>query len=269
MKIFKNIALTLTALFALSCSKELQQETLGEAVTVQYGVTVDVPTKALGDGKTANYVWYALYRADGSLVNQYAPARIDADRKAICPVTMVKDKDYKVVFLAMYYEGDTPAYAVDAQSKTVSMPTQAQANSDKYDLFYGVDAVVDFQGAQNTNVMLNRVVAQVNFELSEAAWTDLGVNESFTSQIEISGAPVSMNLWDGAFSGATDVTYDKAAIPAEGRKIGSAYCFASAGGDQKVDISISLFNASGTPAKTASVSAVPVAVNKQTNLIIN
>ena len=241
-------------------------------MTVQYGVTVDVPTKALGDGKTANYVWYALYRADGSLANQYAPARIDADRKAICPVTMVKDQKYKVVFLAMYYEGDTPAYAVDAQSKTVSMPTQAQANSDKYDLFYGVDEVVDFQGAQNTNVTLNRVVAQVNFELSETAWTDLGVNDSFMSQIVISGAPASMNLWDGTFTGTTEVTYAKASIPAEGRIIGTAYCLASSEAAQttKVNASMNLYqNDADTQPKSMAANNIPLLANKKTNLIIN
>ena len=269
MKTFTHIALALASLLALSCVKEAQPEHNEETVTVQYGVTVDTPTKALGDGKTANYVWYALYRADGSLAKAYEPAKIDADRKAICPVTMVKDQDYKVVFLAMYYEDDIPAYTVDPEAKTVSMPGSAQANSDKLDLFYGVDEVEDFQGVQNTNVTLNRIVAQVNFELSEEAWNTLGVDSSFLSQIGISGAPMAMSLWDGTLSEATSITYAKSTIPAEGRMIGTAYCIASKNGDQKVDASISLFNASGTEVKTVFSSAVPIAVNKQTNLIIN
>lgn len=269
MKTFTHIALALASLLALSCVKEAQPEHNEETVTVQYGVTVDTPTKALGDGKTANYVWYALYRTDGSLAKVHDPAKIDADRKAICPVTMVKDQDYKVVFLAMYYEGETPAYTVDPEAKTVSMPASAQANSDKLDLFYGVDEVEDFKGAQNTNVTLNRIVAQVNFELSEDAWNTLGVDSSFMSQIGISGAPVSMNLWDGTLSEEASMTYAKSTIPAEGRKIGTAYCFASKNGDQKVDASISLFNASGTEVKAVSASAVPVAANKRTNLSIN
>ena len=274
MKTFTHIALALASLLALSCVKEAQPEHNEETVTVQYGVTVDTPTKALGDGKTANYVWYALYRADGSLVSECTtPAKIDADRKAICPVTMAKDQDYKVVFLAMYFdvvdENKIPAYSISALDKTIAMPSLAMANSDKFDLFYGVDEVEDFKGAQNTNVTLNRIVAQVNFELSEDAWNTLGVDLSFMSQIGISGAPVSMNLWDGTLSEEASMTYAKSTIPAEGRKIGTAYCFASKNGDQKVDASISLFNASGTEVKTVSASSVPVAANKQTNLIIN
>lgn len=270
MKTFRHIALTLASLLALSCSKEAQPEHNEDAMTVLYGITVDAPTKAISNGKTATHVWYALYRADGSLVSECAaPAKIDADRKAICPVTMAKDQDYKVVFLAMYYEGATPAYTVNAQSKTVSMPTAGQANSDKSDLFYGVDEVEDFQGAQSTNVTLNRVVAQVNFELSETAWNDLNVDQSFKSQIQITGAPASMNLWDGTLAAETStITYAQTQIPTDGRKIGTAYCFAAADDGQKVEASISLYNAAAI-VKTTSATAVPVAANKQTNLIIN
>ena len=182
---------------------------------------------------------------------------------------MAKDQDYKVVFLAMYYEGATAAYTVHAQSKTVSMPTQAQANSDKFDLFYGVDEVVDFQGAQSTNVELTRVVAQVNFELSETAWNDLDVDQTYKSQIQISGAPASMNIWDGTLGAAATISYAQTQIPAERRNIGTAYCFASAAGDQKVEASIRLYTASGVVVKTTSATAVPVAANRQTNLKIN
>lgn len=274
MKTFTHIALALASLLALSCVKEAQPEHNEETVTVQYGVTVDTPTKALGDGKTANYVWYALYRADGSLVSECTtPAKIDADRKAICPVTMAKNQDYKVVFLAMYYdevdETKIPAYDISAMGKTITIPSSAQANSDKLDLFYGVDEVEDFKGAQNTNVTLNRIVAQVNFELSEEEWNTLGVNSSFLSQITISDAPAVMHLWDGTLSGTASMTYAMSTIPAEGRKIGTAYCFASAAGDQKVEASIRLYTAAGAEVKTTSATAVPVAANRQTNLKIN
>ena len=269
MKLFRYIVLVITALTCLACAEKTLSQGGDEVVTVQYGVTIDTPTKTLGDGKTANYVWYALYRADGTLVSECAaPAKIDADRKAICPVTMAKDQNYKVVFLAMYYERATPAYIVNAQWKTVSMPISAQANSDKFDLFYGVDEVVDFQGVQSTNVELTRVVAQVNFELSETAWNDLDVDQSFKSQIQISGAPTSMNILDGTLGTAASVTYAQTEIPAEERNIGTAYCFASADDGQKVEASISLYNDAGI-VKTASATAVPVAANKQTNLIIN
>ena len=194
--------------------------------------------------------------------------------KRICPVTMAKQQDYKIVFVAMYYDVDgttpvNPAYGIDAAAYTLAVPSTALANSDKYDLFYGVDEVEDFQGVQTTNVTLNRVVAQINFELSDNAWTSLGVDASFKSGITISNAPSSMNLWDGTLSGTASVAYEIAAIPAEGRKIGTAYCLASAEGNQKVDVAISLRNAAGYEVKAAAATAVPVSANKQTNLIIN
>lgn len=278
MKLFKTIVLTLASLLALSCSKEALPEHNEELLTVQFGVSVDAPTKGLGDGKTANYVWYALYRSNGTLVSECAkPAKIDADGKAICPVTMARDQDYKVVFLAMYYEvnGDikTPAYAISALNKSVSMPDPAVANSDNYDLFYGVDEVVNFQGAQSTNVQLNRIVAQINFELGEAAWDNLAVTSAFQSSITISNVPRTFDLFTGTISDDNGSTnFAKSLIPFEAgsRKIGTAYCLASSTGEQKVEASISLYSADGTTlVKTASASTAPVAANKQTNLIIN
>lgn len=275
MKKFRHIAaLALAALLAHSCAKETQPEGAGEMVTIEYGITVDSPTKALGDGKTANYVWYALYRSNGTLVSECAaPAKIDADGKAICPVTMARDQNYKVVFLAMYYEvnGDikTPAYAISALNKSVSMPDPAVANSDNYDLFYGVDEVVNFQGSQSTNVQLDRIVAQINFELSKETWNTLAVAPNFKSAITISNAPRTFNLFTGAISDNVTASFAKSAIPSEGRKIGTAYCFASADGEQKVDTSIRLYNADDHEVKSTSATAVPVAANKQTNLKIN
>lgn len=277
MKKFRHIAaLALAALLALSCAKETQPEGAGEMVTIEYGITVDSPTKALGDGKTANYVWYALYRSNGTLMSTCTtPAKIDiATGKAICPVTMVKDQSFKVVFLAMYFDEvngtKIPAYIINADKKTVSMPASLQANTDKFDLFYGVDNVDNFQGVQSTNVNLNRVVAQINFELSEEAWNALGAGQSYSSQIQVSGAPTSMSLWDGTldYTESITYTYTKAAIPAEGRKIGTAYCFASSTGDQKVDAAITVYKEEAV-VKTASVTSIPVSSNKKTNLIIS
>lgn len=274
MKLFRHIIFTISCVLAISCSKETLQNSEAALETVKYGVSLDAQTRTLGNGRTASHVWYALYRTNGDLVSECAmPAKIDVDGKAICPVTMAKGQNYKIVFVAMYYtvseETKTPAYAIDAQSKTLYMPTQALANSDEYDLFYGVDQVVNFQGAQSTNVQLDRKVAQVNFEMSETAWNDLQVDQTFRSQIQITGAPISMNIWNGILGAAASVTYAQTQIPAEGRNIGTAYCFATAAGDQKVEASISLYNAAGAEVKTTSATAVPVAANRQTNLKIN
>ena len=271
MKTFKHIVLAMAALLTLSCAKEVQPERGGEMRTVQYGITVDAPTRTLGDGKTATHVWYALYRADGSLVSECAaPAKIDADRKAICPVTMAKDQDYKVVFLAMYYEGTTPAYTVDAQSKTVSMPTQAQANSDKYDLFYGVDEVVDFQGAQSTNVELTRAVAMVNFISNDEDW-NAAVAEGNTpthSSIELSGVSAGFNLLTGIPSETTtDIQFAKAQIP-EAKHLGAVFSLPGRG----IEATINLYTSddqNAAPVKTLTVSNITVEANKKTNITGN
>ncbi len=276
MKTFRHIALALAFLLALSCTKEVQPEHNDETITVQYGVAVDTPTKTLGDGKTATHVWYALYRADESLVSECAaPAKIDvATGKAICPVTMAKDQDYKVVFLAMYYDVDgqtkTPAYEINAEDKTVSMPSTALANSDKFDLFYGVDDVEDFQGTQSTNVTLNRVVAMVNFISNDEDW-NAAVAEGNTpthSSIELSGVPAEFNLLTGIPSETTtDIQFAKAQIP-EAKHLGAVFCMPGRG----IEATINLYTSddqNAAPVKTLTVSNITVEANKKTNITGN
>ena len=282
MKLFRHIILTIACALALSCSKETLQNSEAMLDTVQYGVSLDAQTRALGNGRTASHVWYALYRTSGDLVSECdMPAKIDVDGKAICPVTMAKGQNYKIVFVAMYYtvneETKTPAYAIDAQSKTLRMPTQAEANSDKYDLFYGVDDVVNFQGAQSTNVQLDRIVAQVNFEMSESAWTSAGITsrESCKSFISLSGVPASLNLLTGQLAESkTDVAYALNSIESTtgSRRIGTAYCLAPAEEQTAAAISATIdFYKDGSESDpaTTSVSRVQIVANKKTNLIIN
>ena len=279
MKIFRHIVLLLTVIFCLGCVKETMPKDQNITATVQYGVYVDAPTRAMGDGMTANYVWYALYRGNGTLVNVYAPAKIDADRKAICPVTMVKNQDYFVVFVAMYFDNDVTtglksAYPIDAASHLLTMPETALANSDKYDLFYGIDKVTDFQGTQITNVTLDRKVAQVNFELSESALNGSGftLTADCQSSMSISNVPATLDLLSGKSSGNGTVTYEKAVIPFEAgcNRIGTAYCLASEEGVQYAEVSINLYGPDGsTVLKSVSAASVPVVVNKRTNLVIN
>jgi hypothetical protein len=79
-----------------------------------------------------------------------------------------------------------------------------------------------------------------------------------------------MSLLNGTldYTESITYTYTQAAIPAEGRKVGTAYCFASSTGDQKVDAAITVYKEEAE-VKTASVTSIPVSSNKKTNLIIS
>ena len=282
MKLFRHIILTISCVLAISCSKETLQNSEAALETVKYGVSLDAQTRTLGNGRTASHVWYALYRTNGDLVSECAmPAKIDVDGKAICPVTMAKGQNYKIVFVAMYYtvsdETKTPAYAIDAQSKTLYMPTQALANSDEYDLFYGVDQVVNFQGAQSTNVQLDRKVAQVNFEMSESAWNAANITSraDCRSSITLSGVPETMNLLTGQLAESkTDAAYAINSIESTtgSRRIGTAYCLAPTEEQTAATVSATIdFYKDGSDSNpaTTSVSRVQIVANKKTNLIIN
>lgn len=264
----KLIYITLAALIALtSCNKS---ETLASGeVTVNYTVAVPVTKAALGNGAAINYVWYALYSTDGSLVREFSLQPF-TEGKALCPVTMVRDQSYKVVFVAQHYDvhsGDkTPVYAIDAENAVLEMPVSAIANSDNYDLFCFVEEVIDYQGATDAKpLMLARKVAQINYLCTDedsAAAAALDMTPT-ASSITLTGVPASYGLISGQVSDNTvTVTYAKAALTTSDLNLlGTAFCLA---GDN-VATKLELYKGD-VLTTTLEVASVPVGLNKRTNI---
>ena len=183
MKIFKHsiFAAALLALSALSCDKVESPVSEPEEITVSYSVTLDEQTKAVGEGESANYIWYAIYKviesngtATYTLATQPALVQINSG-SAECPVTMVRDQSYKVVFVAQHYtqeqQSKTPAYQIHSDNATLWMPQTAVANSDNYDVFAYVDTIEKYVGLTNKSVELSRLTAQINFYADPAEIT--------------------------------------------------------------------------------------------------
>lgn len=265
----RTILMTLALLAAalLSCNKT---EKVGSGeVTVNYTVAMPMTKASLGNGEAVNYVWYALYRADGSLVQEF-PLQPFAAGSAICPVTMVRDQSYSVVFVAQHYEveGDvkTPAYAVDAATGVLRMPQTAKANSDNYDVFCYVDEVVEYQGATGAKpVTLTRKVAQVNYFCTSedaAAAATLGMTPT-ASEIVLTGVPESYDIIAGQPSlNTVTVTYGKAALTGDANLLGTAYCLA---GDNLTKAELKLYKGDELTT-TIDVENLPVETNKRTNI---
>lgn len=261
------IILALLAAALLSCNKT-EKVASGE-VTVNYTVAMPMTKASLGNGEAVNYVWYALYRADGSLVQEF-PLQPFAAGKAICPVTMVRDQSYKVVFVAQHYKVDgeakTPAYAVDAMNAVLQMPLTAEANSDNYDVFCYVEEVIDYQGATGAKpVTLTRKVAQVNYFCTSedaAAAATLGMTPT-ASEIVLTGVPESYDIISGQPSVNTvEVTYAKTDLTGDTNLLGTAFCFA---GDNLTNAELKLYK-DDVLTTTLDVDNLPVEINKRTNI---
>ena len=222
--------------------------------------SVSMPmTKAVNaDGSAINKVWYGLYK-DGTLVNNYDPVEFE-DGSANCQVVMMRGQSYKIVFVAQH----DAAYSITPETATVSMPAAPVANSDNYDLFYVVKEVKNYSGEKTDAVVLNRGVALVKFNCSDADWqnaTDLKSVPTHSS-VTLKGVPTSFNLLS-ATSGTerAEVTYTKSEIPAE-KFVAAAYCFDP---DNNITTEINLYKGESL-VSSLSVNNVPVESNKQTNI---
>lgn len=223
--------------------------------------SVSMPmTKAVNaDGSAINKVWYGLYKTDGTLVSNYQPVEFK-DGSANCQVVMMRGQSYNIVFVAQH----DATYTITPETATVYMPAAPVANSDNYDLFYVVKEVKNYNGEKTDAVVLNRGVALVKFNCSDADWQNATDLESVPthSSVTLEGVPTSFNLLSATYgTEAADVIYTKSEIPAE-KFVAAAYCFDP---DNNITAEINLYKGESL-VSTLSVGNVPVESNKQTNI---
>ena len=261
---------------AISCTKESQESFV--EVTLDYSVRTDAHTRAFGEGDSVTHIWYALYRENGTFVRSFLPAQM-RDGVACCPVTVVIDQPYKVVFVGMNCSQTSdrmiPAYNVDEENALLIMPTVSSANSEKLDCFYGIDDLLVGARGTTAEITLDRITSQVNFLCTlDSPNADYVSEASATSRMTLYGVAESFNLLEGTFSEeVVDVTYEESALlvgsdimHGEKYRLCSVYTFA--GEDVSVEFSL---NVEGVdqPVISASTAHLPLAPNKRTNIIVN
>lgn len=256
-------ALALASLLAFACNKAETSES--DVVTVNYTVTAPV-TKAFGEGESINTIWYALYKIDGTLVTDFGTVAFNAG-SAVCPVTMVRDQSYKVVFVGLHYDGQNPVYAIDPAKAAIAMPATAVANTDKYELFCTVQEVIEYDGGKTGSARLDRIVSQVNFVCTTEDWNaaaTLGMTPA-QSAVTLGGVPASYDILAGAVSSATlSVDYQRAALSGVTNLLGAAYCLA--GSNVSATLKLYPSETATEPSTILEVPVVPVEANKRTNI---
>ena len=269
-KVKTILVAALALVLAASCNKA--ETTPTDEIAVNYSVNVPM-TKALGEGTAVNKVWYAVYRTDGSLLKNYQPVDFK-DGKANCQVVMMRGQSYKVLFVAQHYSDASPAYAIDPATATLTMPTEAVANSDSYDIFTFVDEVTNYDGAPADAVILDRRVAQVNFSCNETDWTNaeaLGMLPTH-SAVTLTSVPKSYNLLSGTPSvESVEVTYARNARPAGDKNLATVFCFvgeSDASTDFTTEATLSLYTSEDQTeaVRTLTIDNLPVKSNYKTNV---
>lgn len=242
-----------------------------EELSYSYSISLPEVKSVTADGATINKVWFALYNIDNNaLVTKYAPVEFKEGR-ANCEVVMMRGRSYKIVFVAQYYKDSvTPTYPIDEENATILLPDSPLANSDKMDLFYGIDEVINYDGTPNGSIVLDRAVAMVNFICTDADW-EAAVANNMTpthSSIVLSGVSTQFNLFSGAAgTDKTNLTYARSEIPSA-KHVGAVFCLPHG----KVTATLNLYNSSdetAAPTKTLTVTEVQVEKNKKSNITGN
>jgi hypothetical protein len=200
-------------------------------------------------------------------MGSYKP--IDDPTQISVPITLIKDQEYKLVFIAQHRfesQNRTTAYAytVTPEGK-MSVNTEAPFTSgDQLEAFAYVDEVGPITGNENRNITLDRVVSQVNIGTSA---NDLPA----ALNIAVSGAAAEYDILNNVYSDSSNELNFRFAVPPSGKisvsgteynSLATLYCLGSN------SLALTLTNADSAD-DTFSISNVATKVNYKTNIVGN
>lgn len=278
------IIFTSLILLAASCQKETCVDT---PATLTYTIVPDV-SFVVKSGEEAsasvnpavNSLSYMVYhkKVDDNGVEYYdyipemgAYVAIDDASDIRVPITLIKDQEYKLVFIAQHrFESQqrTTGYAYNVtEDGIMSVNPQALFTSgDQLEAFTYIDKVGPITGNENRKIKLNRVVSQVNIGTSSG---DLPSK----LDIAVSGAAASYDIFNNVYLDSdanaelilTDITVSGDQITVSGtayNRLATLYCL----GSNK--LALTLTNEDSAEG-TFSISNVSTQVNYKTNIVGN
>lgn len=225
-KFFKSLAAVAVAVLTVGCAKEQGTQEGPANVTFEIENPVAV-TKAIGDGTTAKKLYYQVFDAAGNpIAGLPAQWKNLSSLKTTVSFQLVKDQKYNFIFWAQ-----TPVdgyYTIDAteglKKITADYSTHKGANDENRDAFFAVEKDLVISGPVNKTVTLTRPFAQVNIgtldELKAGTTTAPAIDlTGATSKVVVKDVPTVFaplaTTPETMFSGASDVTFEAAAVPTE------------------------------------------------------
>ena len=171
-------------------------------------------TRAIGDGKTVDFLHYAVYDADNKLISALGNAG-EVTFPTEVDITLAKGQTYKIAFWAQ--NKSTDAYIItDGDVRHVAINYDGYNNNDESrDAFFKtIEHTVT--GDIALDVVLERPFAQINLGVTAEDWADAetaGISVK-KSMVKISNAASALDLFSGQVGAATEVVYEFAEIPA-------------------------------------------------------
>jgi hypothetical protein len=206
-------------------------------------------------------------------MGSYKP--IDDPTQISVPITLIKDQEYKLVFIAQHrfksQQGtESYAYTYNNISKEMSVNPDAHfTNGDQLEAYVYVDEVGPITGNENRKITLNRIVSQINIGTNATTYPE-------KLNITVTGAPASYNVFEGTYAeDASPITINDIATPASGtdkikvsnidyNRLATLYCL----GNNKLTLTLTLTNTED-PTDDFTISNVSTQVNYKTNIVGN
>ena len=236
-------------------------------------------TKAIADGTTATQLTVAVYDEAGNYLSDLSTHASISRNTGNWTVSMpvVKDMTYQFVFLAKSALDNGFCTFNAANAKVTVNYSALPANNDNADFFYVKDKITIENDFSKTETM-TRPLAQINIGASDlvAAGYSIKTDETMLTGISLTGINNTLNVLDGALSGADAVELAKAKRVNETSqfvtgydRIAMAYVLAGASQTSNATINISAQGIQNTTPHTItrSVPNIPLQGNYRTNIL--
>ena len=262
----------------VACQTDINEVGVVAGGEVDVTFEVGTPTRAYSDGTTATVLQYAVYEGadeNATLLPNLTEDDAEINGSAKVELKLVTGNTYTVIFWAaapnapysVNFVGAQSQYLKDAKMEVAY--TGALSNDENRDAFFKSHTFT-VTGAQTETIELKRPFAQLNIGTSDyTASTNAGYTPT-KSAVTVKNVYTTLNLWDGAVDGETEVNFGIAEIakteefPVDGYEyLAMNYLLVDS---QKEVVDVEFTYTDGVDAKTRTVGSVPVQRNYRTNI---
>lgn len=235
-------------LFA-ACSNDEVVPTTGDDGNVSFTISLEgvmgsrafTSSSSFGDGTAVNTLWCFVTDATANKIVEMEPIKdIDFITGTTVDMNLVKGHAYDIAFAAVYTDGKSSSpWTKGEKDMTVDYTWDNGCNNNEaFDAFWEKLDQFTVTGSMNKDVVLKRIMAQVNVGVTEADYE--AACDVFTPQMSsamITSAANTINVYTGTVSNTSTVDYKLANTPYSGNlvfndiTVGKSYLSTDADGD--------------------------------------
>ena len=258
--------MAIAGIFA-SCQSNLEPVVADEVATVSFEVsTPQIATRAYSDGTTATALQYAVYDAQGNIIDGFTKTNETINISKTVELQLTTGHTYSVLFWAA---APNAPYSVNLKDKTMTADyNDVFSNDENLDAFYKYYTFT-VKGSQSEKVELKRPFAQLNIGTSDYEASRIAGYIPTQSSVKVA-VYSQLDLATGEVDGQETVEFATAdfdkteTFPVTGYEYLAMNYLLVAADKETVDVEFAYTD--GTTAYTRTVGSVPVQRNYRTNL---